>query len=134
MHTMHTMHTIHTLLTIQNSFAGFSNITIVGKIFGNVQEHFYIGPFFSKYDWWVPMTRGYTPYFILGSNFFFLAVIHLFDITYLSKSFNLSEKSCKMIAERPRIQSVVKGSFVLCRSNHCVNWPTMGLQDKCRFF
>ena len=31
------------------------------------------------------ITRGYNPYFILGSNIFFLAVIHLFDIAYLSK-------------------------------------------------
>ena len=32
----------------------------------------------------VPLTWGQTPYFILGSNIFFLAVIHLFDIAYLS--------------------------------------------------
>ena len=42
------------------------------------------------------MTQGINPYFILGSFFFFLAVIHLFVTAYLSKSLNLSEKSSKM--------------------------------------
>ena len=41
------------------------------------------------------MTRGFDPYFILGSNIFFLAVIHLLDITYLSKLLNRSETLCK---------------------------------------
>ena len=52
----------------------------------------------------VPLTRGYSPYFILGSNMFFLAVIHLFDITYLSKCLNRSENQCKMIKYVPRVQ------------------------------
>ena len=43
------------------------------------------------------MTQGINPYFILGSYFFFLAVIHLFVSAYLSKLLNLSEKSSKMI-------------------------------------
>ena len=43
------------------------------------------------------MTQGFNPYFILGSNIFFLAVIHLFVTAYLSKLLNISEKSSKMI-------------------------------------
>ena len=31
-----------------------------------------VGPLFSKFDWWVPMTCGYNPYFIFGSNTYFL--------------------------------------------------------------
>ena len=27
---------------------------------------------FSKFDWWVHMTKGFNPYFFLGLNIFFL--------------------------------------------------------------
>ena len=35
---------------------------------------------------------------------FLLAVIHLFDITHLPKSFNHSEKPCKRINYGPKVQ------------------------------
>ena len=54
-------------------------------------------PNFQNIIGWVPMTQGLDPYFILGSFFIFLAVIHLFVTAYLSKSLNLNEKSSKMI-------------------------------------
>ena len=47
------------------------------------------------------MTQGYIPYFMLGSNIFFQAVIHLFDIAYLSKCLNRMEDACKMLNDRP---------------------------------
>ena len=61
----------------------------------------------------VPLTWGHTPYFILGSNIFFLAVIHLFDIAYLSKWFNPSETPSKMINYGPRVQRLrdISGTF-----------------------
>ena len=42
---------------------------------------FLLVPYFQNMIKWMPLTRGYNPHFILGSNIFFLAVIHLFDIT-----------------------------------------------------
>ena len=54
-------------------------------------------PNFPNMIGWVPMTQGFNPYFILGSFFFLLAVIHLFVTAYLSKSLNLNEKLSKMI-------------------------------------
>ena len=51
------------------------------------------------------LSLGATPSISFWAQIYvFLAVIHLIDITYLSKSFNLSEKSCKMIDERPKVQ------------------------------
>ena len=40
---------------------------------------------------------GLNPLFHFGLKYIYLAVIHLFVITYLSKSLNLSEKSSKII-------------------------------------
>ena len=51
--------------------------------------------------------RATPPISFWAQIYFFLAIIHLFDITYLSKSFNLSEKWCKMIDKRPNVQRVV---------------------------
>ena len=61
---------------------------------------FLLVPYFQNMIEWVPLTRGNSPYFILGSNIFFLAVIPLFDITNLSKCFNHSGNLCKMIKFR----------------------------------
>ena len=43
------------------------------------------------------MTRGKAPISIWAQIYFFLAVIHLLDITYLSKLLNCSETLCKRI-------------------------------------
>ena len=43
------------------------------------------------------------PLFILGSSIFFLAIIYLFDITYLSKCLNNDETLCKMLGNCSRI-------------------------------
>ena len=61
----------------------------------------------------VPLTRGHTPYFILGSNLFFLALIHLLDGAYLSKWLNHSETPFKMINYGPRVQRLrnTSGTF-----------------------
>ena len=72
----------------ENPFAGFFNTTVVGKIL-EISSNFFIGPLFSQFDWWVPMTWCLNPYFIWGSNIFFLAVIHLFGIIKCSKSLDL---------------------------------------------
>ena len=53
---------------------------------------------------WAPLTQGYTTYFILGSNIFFLGIIHLFDSTYLSNCFNHIENMCKIIKFRHSVQ------------------------------
>ena len=54
---------------------------------------------------WMPLTRDYNPYFILGSNiFFYLAVIHLFDITYLAKWLFHSETPFKMLKLRDGVK------------------------------
>ena len=55
-------------------------------------------PNFQNMIGWVPMTQGFNPYFILGSHFFSLAVINLFDITKCSKLLNRignTGKTCK---------------------------------------
>ena len=47
---------------------------------------------------WVPITRGFNPYFILGSNIFFLAINNLFDKTKCAKWLNRignTGKTCK---------------------------------------
>ena len=64
-------------------------------------------PLFSKMIEWVTLTLGYNPYFIISfwaKIYFFLAVIHLFGIAYLSKWLNHSETPCKMITYGPRVQ------------------------------
>ena len=61
-----------------------------------ISRSFSVGPLFSKYDWWVPKTQGF-----IGSNIFFLAVMHLFNIAYLSKCLNGMEDACKMLNDRP---------------------------------
>ena len=48
---------------------GFSIQRLLGK-----SSNFSIDPLFSQFDWSVPMTWGLNPYFIWGSNIFFLAV------------------------------------------------------------
>ena len=67
---------------------GFSIQRLLGKSL-EISSNFSIGPLFSQFDWWVPMKWGLNPYFIWGSNIFFLAVIHLFGITKCSKSLDL---------------------------------------------
>ena len=52
----------------------------------------------------VPHTRGHTPYLSLGWYKIFVAVIHILDITYLSKCFNHSETHCKMIKFRDTVE------------------------------
>ena len=52
---------------------GFSIQRLLGKSL-EISSNFSIGPLFSQFDWWVPMTWGLNPYFIWGSNIFFLAV------------------------------------------------------------
>ena len=48
---------------------------------------------------------GLHPLFHFGRKYiFFLAVIHLFDITYLSKCSNYSENPCKIITNRPKVE------------------------------
>ena len=65
---------------------------------------FLLVPYFQNMIEWVPLTQGYTTYFILGSSIFFLGIIHLFDSTYLSKCFNHSENMCKIIKFRHSVQ------------------------------
>ena len=76
---------------------------------------------FSNFDWWVPMTwgsLGATPIISFWAPiYFFLAVIHFFDITYFSKWLIPSGNTGKTFDERPKLQRVVKGPLVLCRSN-----------------
>ena len=73
----------------ENPFAGFFLIQrLLGKSL-EISSNFSIGLLFSQFDWWVPMTWGLNPYFIWGSNTFFLAVSHLFGITKCSKSLDL---------------------------------------------
>ena len=69
---------------------GFSIQRLWGKSLG-ISSNFSIGPLFSQFDWWVPMTWGLNPYFIWSSKNFFLAVIHLFGITKCSKWLDLSD-------------------------------------------
>ena len=45
-----------------------------------------------------------SPISFWAQIYIFLAVIHLFDIAYLPKSFNHSEKLCKMINYGPKVQ------------------------------
>ena len=63
----------------------------------------------------VPLTWGHTPLFHFGLKFFFffLAVIHLFDIAYLSKWFNYSETPSKIINYGPGVQRLrdISGTF-----------------------
>ena len=56
-----------------------------------------IAPVFSKYDWMRVSHLGLIPFFILDSNILFLAVMYLFDITYLSKRLNHVDNICKMV-------------------------------------
>ena len=49
--------------------------------------------------------------------YFFLAVIHLLDITKCSKWLNRIGDTGKTFDSRPKLQRVVKGPLVLCRSN-----------------
>ena len=73
-------------------------------------------PYFQNMIEWMTVTWGYTPYFILGSNIFFLAVIHLFDFTDLPKWFNHSEIPSKMINYGPRVQRLRDISGTLYKS------------------
>ena len=59
----------------------------------------------------MPQTQGYTPYFILGSNIYFLAVFLMLQI--LSKCFNHSEKLCEMINYGPNVQrlGITSGTY-----------------------
>ena len=59
---MHVMHVMHLL--------GFSIQRLWGKSL-EISTNFSMGLLFSKFDWWVPMTWGYKPYLILGSNTYF---------------------------------------------------------------
>ena len=49
--------------------------------------------------------------------YFFPAVIHILDITECSKWLNRTGNTGKTFDERPKLQRVVKGPLVLCRSN-----------------
>ena len=39
-------------------------------------------PYFQNHDRWVPLTWDYTPYFIWGSNIFFLGTMIFFFIDF----------------------------------------------------
>ena len=67
------------------------------------------------------MTQGCNPYFILGSFFIFLAVIHLFVTAYLSKSLNLNEKSSKMI--KIQYTDPKPGCIISLPSTMLAPWP-----------
>ena len=54
----------------ENPFAGFSNLTNCGTNLWKFLGAFLLVPYFQDYDRWVPLTWGYTPYFILGSYLF----------------------------------------------------------------
>ena len=58
---------------------------------------FLLVPYFQNMIEWVPLTQGYTTYFILGSNIFFLGIIHLINSTYLSKCF-ITVKTCAKLS------------------------------------
>ena len=60
--------------------------------------------YFQNMMGWMPLTRDYTPYFILGSIIFFLAFIHLFDIANLPKCLNHMADACKMLNDMPRVE------------------------------
>ena len=49
---------------------GFSIQRLWGKCL-EISRNFSMGPLFSNMIGWVPITRGFNPYFILGSNIFF---------------------------------------------------------------
>ena len=61
----------------------------------------------------VPLTRGPHPLFHFGPKYFFLAVIHRFDIAYLSKWLFHTEIPFKMINYGPRVQRLrnTSGTF-----------------------
>ena len=75
----------------ENPFAGFFNTTIVGKI----SRNFSMGPLFSKFDWWMPMTWGCNPYLNFGSNTYFLRLILIFSIANCSQSLDSFKNACK---------------------------------------
>ena len=50
---------------------GFPIITFVGNFFWKFLGVFLVVPFFQNMIEWMLCTRGYTPYFILGSNKYF---------------------------------------------------------------
>ena len=62
-------------LCIQNMrkihLLGFSIQRLWGKSL-EISRNFSMGPLFSKFDWWMPMTWGCNPYLIFGSNTYFL--------------------------------------------------------------
>ena len=85
----------------------------VGKIFGNFQEFFYWSLIF-KIRLNGSLSLGATsPISFWAKIYFVLVVIHLFDITYLPKSFNHNEKPCKMINYGPKVQRLrnTSGTF-----------------------
>ena len=61
-------------LNIQNIrkiyLLGFSIQRLWGKSF-EISRNFSMVPYFQNMIGWVPITRGFNPYFILGSNIFF---------------------------------------------------------------
>ena len=71
---------------------------------------FYWSIFFENMIEWICLTPGYTHYFILVSNILFVAIIYLFDITYLSKCLYHSKSPCKIINHGPRVQRSGKTS------------------------
>ena len=54
----------------ENLIAGFFNTTIVGKLWKFLGTFLWV-PYFQNMIGWVPMTRGFNPYFMLGSSIFF---------------------------------------------------------------
>ena len=58
-------------------------------------------PYFQNTIEWMPLTWGHTPISFWAKIYLFLAVIHLFDIAYLSKCLNRMEDACKMLNDRP---------------------------------
>ena len=43
-----------------------------------ISTNFFMGSLFAKFDWLVPMTWGYRPYFIWVSDIFFLGTMIVF--------------------------------------------------------
>ena len=62
-----------------------------------ISRSVFFGPLFLKYDWMGAHDSRLKSLVHFGLIHIFLAVIYLFVTAYLSKSFNLSEKSSKMI-------------------------------------
>ena len=73
-------------------------------------ETFLLAHYFQKLIEWMCLTPGYTHSFILVSNIFFVAIIYLFDITYLSKCLYHTKSTCKTINYGPRAQRSGKTS------------------------